>query len=763
VLEESIGRQIRDLFKKLEASGDVLPSAKLNEYFATFRKKFGPEVLATLDGEALLTTMHEHGQKDSLVYWLEFKDDDELPAWFGSIAGGSALKFGIYRRKETGLWMTGSPQNQQELPTAAAIQIARTHRDELIAGCKILERLPDNASDDDYAALQRELDVSAPTVSDTAWGHKYFNMIYPDKLDDFHNPYFGQFHLIKILVRPPDGDGRYLAAGYFVRVARELGMRINQLTTILNYRDGNPHAYWRIGTSDGSAPRNRWDLMRSGNCVAIGWPSLGDLSHLTPDAKSREGVKELMASRYPNDPRAVGRSASEVFRFVTTFSERDLVLACDGATVLGVARITGNYSHVPGSDFPHRRPVEWLSTAEWKLPEEEGLRTTVYEMKKAKNLLEAERLLQSQRQSTSRPMDVQVTPGEATFTGALGRIQAILERKGQIILYGPPGTGKTHWAFTAALELAASHYFNKPARELTKVELDYIQGSGEKRGIVRNCTFHPAYGYEDFIEGFRPTVHSGGVAFTIQPGIFKQVCDDAAKEPGKKFFLIIDEINRGDIPRIFGELLTVLEKNKRGKTVTLPLSHDKFHVPEAVYLLATMNTADRSIALLDTALRRRFGFMELMPNSAVVGETVIKGIPVGLWLDSLNQRICENVGRNARNLQIGHSYFLENGQSVSSLRQLAKIVQEDVVPLLEEYCYEDYVKLEKILGKGLVDAVSQRVRHELFEPNREGELIQALLEPCPDLTTTSPVVSSVESTLAADESDDTDSDSSQSG
>jgi 5-methylcytosine-specific restriction protein B len=753
VLDDSISKQIKDLYKKHEADGQVLTSAKLTECYDTFRRKFGPETLASLDGETLLSAMHEHGQKNSLVYWLEFKDDEELPARFGSISGGSALKFGIYRRKETGLWMTGSPQNQQELTVDEAIQVARRHRDELIAGCAFLERLPGNALDEDYAALQRDLNKASPNVGDSAWGHKYFSMMYPDKLDDFHNPHFGRFHLIKLFEVPPEGDGRYVAAGRFVRIARELGLRVNQLTSVLNHRDGfQPHAYWRIGTSDGTQPPNRWDLMRSGNCVAIGWSELGDLSAFTPDLKSRESIKALMAEKYPNDPRTTGRSGSEVFRFVATVSEGDLAFACDGAAVLGIGKVSGGYSYLQDADFPHQRPVQWLSLEEWKMPKPEGLRKTVYEIKDSNNLIEAERrLLSKGDKSIHIEPQVRVAPLVTKLQGFVGRVQSALERKGQVILYGPPGTGKTYWAVKSACELAASHYFSKPLQDLNGEEMAFLRGDDKGRGVVRICTFHPAYGYEDFIEGYRPTIQSGVVAFTMQAGIFKELCEDAENQHGKKFFLVIDEINRGDIPRIFGELLTILEKDKRGQTVTLPLSRKTFCIPETVYVLGTMNTADRSIALLDVALRRRFGFIELMPNSAVLGDTVVGGIPIGLWLDSLNQRITENVGRDARNLQVGHSYFLEGGHPVATLRQLSRIVQEDVIPLLEEYCYEDYVKIEKILGKGLVDSEKQRIRHDLFEPNREDELVQALLEPCPDLTTTAPVVASTEIPSIADD------------
>lgn len=252
---------------------------------------------------------------------------------------------------------------------------------------------------------------------------------------------------------------------------------------------------------------------------------------------------------------------------------------------------------------------------------------------------------------------------------------------------------------------------------------------------MRLCSFHPSYGYEDFLEGYQPEVANNQMTFVRRDGIFKRLCDAAQAEPDHSFYLIIDEINRGDIPRIFGELLTVLEKDKRGKSILLPLSGRLFTVPDNVYVIGTMNTADRSIALLDTALRRRFGFLELMPDYGVLGDTAVEGIPLAPWLEALNKRIVEHVGRDARNLQIGHAYLLQDGQPVSSFARLARVVQEDILPLLEEYCYEDYDTLEKILGPGLVDARNQTIRHDLFDPARQDELVQALLAPSPEVTT----------------------------
>lgn len=133
ILDERLFQELQELHKRLYNAGELFSREQLAKYYTTFRERFGPDRLQSLDGEALLETMHAHqrSNRDSLVYWLEFKDDDELPAIFGGIAGGSALKFGIYQRKETGIWMTGSSQNQREISVEEAIRIARMHRDQL--------------------------------------------------------------------------------------------------------------------------------------------------------------------------------------------------------------------------------------------------------------------------------------------------------------------------------------------------------------------------------------------------------------------------------------------------------------------------------------------------------------------------------------------------------------------------------------------------------------------------------------------------------
>jgi 5-methylcytosine-specific restriction protein B len=179
------------------------------------------------------------------------------------------------------------------------------------------------------------------------------------------------------------------------------------------------------------------------------------------------------------------------------------------------------------------------------------------------------------------------------------------------------------------------------------------------------------------------------------------------------------------VPRIFGELITVIEQDKRGMSIILPVTGLPFSVPRNVFLIGTMNTADRSISLLDAALRRRFGFIELMPDSSQLAGRKAGGLPLGAWLDALNARLRRCLKRDARNLQIGHAYLLPS-QPITSMADFARVLRDDLIPLLEEYCYDDFEMLKDILGSALVDVDAGRIRDEMFLANREEELIQAI-------------------------------------
>jgi 5-methylcytosine-specific restriction protein B len=236
--------------------------------------------------------------------------------------------------------------------------------------------------------------------------------------------------------------------------------------------------------------------MRDGDCVAIGWGKLGDLSGLDATRDGRDRLQNLLAERHPANPSVTGRARNQVMNFLTAMAEGDVVLAADGGTVLGIGRVTGEYAFDGSSDFPHRRPVEWLSLDEWKLPQPEGLQTTVHQVKQTPNLLEVERRVQgAAARPGHQPPDIIKRPEGAArpqpprLAGVPGLIQSVLERKGQCILYGPPGTGKTFWAERAALDLAAHRAFGRAFGDLNAGEKAAAVGDG-RGGLVRLCTFH---------------------------------------------------------------------------------------------------------------------------------------------------------------------------------------------------------------------------------------------------------------------------------
>lgn len=319
-----------------------------------------------------------------------------------------------------------------------------------------------------------------------------------------------------------------------------------------------------------------------------------------------------------------------------------------------------------------------------------------------------------------------------------------------LILYGPPGTGKTYNTVNKALEIIlgetayAAFVINAKAQSNSdsKVERGFYTkefNNLKDNGRIVFTTFHQSMGYEDFVEGIKPETdkNTKNVTYDVKNGILKDLCYNIIKEnlnPNDKevvtdekvegvikekqftlhengfdnrldrYVLIIDEINRGNVSQIFGELITLIEKDKRlGEdevlTVKLPYSQKEFGVPNNLYIIGTMNTADRSVEALDTALRRRFSFEEMMPkytdNDAPGIEKVICNYKMSVILKTINERI--EVLKD-REHQIGHSYFM----GVNSTEELKAAFFDKIIPLLQEYFYGDYEKIQMVLGEGFV-------------------------------------------------------------
>jgi hypothetical protein len=256
---------------------------------------------------------------------------------------------------------------------------------------------------------------------------------------------------------------------------------------------------------------------------------------------------------------------------------------------------------------------------------------------------------------------------------------------------------------------------------LTSIGKEYVEGTLSDRlklikqgppatnkpeDFIRWVTFHQSYAYEDFVEGLRPKTEQGdtaGLVFEIKPGIFRSLCALAKDDPNNQYVLVIDEINRGNIAKVFGELMTLIEADKRGVAmVELPYSKESFQVPPQLAIIGTMNTADRSIALLDVALRRRFAFLELQPEPELLDGITVSvvdedALDLGICIRKINQRISELRGAD---YQIGHSYFLPLKNITDEEEKLAMlddIWNYQIVPLLKEYFYGQVDLLRQVL------------------------------------------------------------------
>ena len=265
------------------------------------------------------------------------------------------------------------------------------------------------------------------------------------------------------------------------------------------------------------------------------------------------------------------------------------------------------------------------------------------------------------------------------------------------ILFGPPGTGKTFKTLEIAVKLINPEYEDR-----TREECEIKYREFYDKGQIKFITFHQSYSYEDFVEGLRYEKDSEKPV--PKPGIFKDLVEKAIKNDNLNYVLIIDEINRGKISKILGELITCIEDDKRKGAkneieVELPYSKTKFKIPSNVYIIGTMNSTDRSIALIDYALRRRFQFEKIYPDPDIIRDELMNNGVDPLFVGDvvkifvvLNQRVEALLDKDHT---IGHSFFLK----IKNERDLYKVWYNQIIPLVEEYFYNDWEKLKFLLGE----------------------------------------------------------------
>lgn len=253
--------------------------------------------------------------------------------------------------------------------------------------------------------------------------------------------------------------------------------------------------------------------------------------------------------------------------------------------------------------------------------------------------------------------------------------------------------------------------FYPEAIEILEKSKNFIPDINKSIKNYEFVTFHQSFSYEDFVEGIKPKLDDTekDVSFEIKDGVFKRLCLKAESDPNNDYAIFIDEINRGNVSAIFGELITLIEKDKRigGRNeirLKLPYSKSEFGVPSNLYIIGTMNTSDRSVEAIDTALRRRFSFTEIMPNSELLKSKQFNGFNLADVLDTINSRIEALLDRDHT---IGHSYLLQ--LESGDLDGLTSVFTNNILPLLQEYFYNDYEKIALVLGEGFIRLNNNKV------------------------------------------------------
>ena len=435
--------------------------------------------------------------------------------------------------------------------------------------------------------------------------------------------------------------------------------------------------YWIYSPGYGAS---KWEQFYSDGVMAIAREYLGDLGQYATRKQIQDEMKlhgtESGAVNYQN-------ASLEAWQFVHDMKPGDVVFAKSGQkTILGRGVVTSGYFYDENcpDGYNNLRKINWTHKGEWEHPGKAVTKVLTDITAYTEYVEQLCRLFDDESdpgvEETEYPVYTEQDFLADVYMGAeeYATLVELIRTKKNVILQGAPGVGKTF----AAKRLAYSMMGVKDQNRVMMIQ------------------FHQSYSYEDFIMGFRPSE----AGFELKKGAFYNFCKKAELDRDNEYFFIIDEINRGNLSKIFGELFMLIESDKRGIQLQLLYSDEKFAVPQNVYIIGMMNTADRSLAMLDYALRRRFAFYEMRPGFETDG---FRQYRMALGNDKFNNLIHCVESLNAvisaddslgDGFCIGHSYFCNLADDAITDRTLSGIVEYELIPLLKEYWFDEPLKVK---------------------------------------------------------------------
>lgn len=704
--EDEYRRAAKIITDYVSETGFEIPCSRSNIETAIreFQERFSPEKLAAIEDENLLTSLfYTVGDNtEALCCWLEHNAD--CREYFGSIAGGSAYKFGLFQKKDTGEWMTGSPQKPEVLSEEQALEIGKTIRDALVKGVDIINNaILDNLPD--FEKLDEDLKQGVgEQYYNLAWFHKYFSLICPEKLSGFHSNDW-QTHVLRCLRINPS-EKYYARSAQLAKIENYAGMYYREFFAVVFEEFGGIKHFVRIGTKDDE--KNYVAEWQQKSVVGIGWRAIGSLQdYVAGDGIDKDAITEKMMEEYfHDDKKTASRKAGELARFYKTNADTVFV-AMNGEKLIAFVDEIGEYFYDASTAMAHMKAGKWhnkFADGDTLPDKSEGKLTSCYQLTNNENLMFLYEKYYYGEEAESEELDN--SEAEETYMPLVFNTEIETKYERNRIVFGAPGTGK-------------SYELKEDCEDLLK----------DTNGSYERVTFHPDYSYSQFVGTYKPVMGADEkIGYDFVPGPFMRVYVEALKsgrtENPQPHLLLIEEINRAKVAAVFGDVFQLLDRDDDGVSEYeiqasedirkylakqlggTPDNYQKIRIPNNMFIWSTMNSADQGVFPMDTAFKRRWNFEYLGINE---NEEKISGMGK-IELAGSDEPVEWNILRRAINAKMSSDQFKinedklmgpfflskkaiasdENGMIVDTDKFVAAFKSKVIM-----YLYEDAVKQGK--------------------------------------------------------------------